>query len=68
MVSNKIVKIPATIWSKNVMIEANVVNNDIPLLLSRDSMKRANMIVNFNTDKAVLFGEEVSLHSTKCEH
>jgi transposase InsO family protein len=68
VVSNKVVKIPGIIGSKHVTIEENVVNNDIPLLLSRNSMKKANMIVDFNTDKAVLFGEEVSLHSTKCGH
>ena len=68
VVSYKMVKIPATIGTKNVTIEASVVDNDIPLLLSRNSMKKANMIVDFNTDKAVLFGEEVSLHSTKCGH
>ena len=46
-----------------MIIETNFVNNYIPLLLSRNNMKKANMIVNFNTDKAMLFGEEVLVHS-----
>ena len=68
VVSTQVVKIPAVIGSKEIMIKTNVVNNDIPLLLSRDSMKKGNMIMNFKTDKAVILGEEIPLHSTKCGH
>ena len=59
---------PAIIGNKAISIKANVVKNDIPLLLSRDSMKRANTVMNFCTDKAMMVDEEISLYSTQGGH
>ena len=52
VVSKKKVLFPAVIGKKEITIEANVVRNDIPLLLSRDSMKRADTVMCFGSDKA----------------
>ena len=39
--SSKLVKFPVVTGSQKFLIEANVVKNELPLLLSRQSMKRA---------------------------
>ena len=36
-------KIPANIGSKQFMIETDIINDDIPLLLSKSSMKKGEM-------------------------
>ena len=59
--STEIVKFPAVIGTKQVMTEANIVKNDIPLLLSQASMKRAKMVSEFETDTAEVLGKP-SLH------
>ena len=66
--STEIVKFPAVIGTKKVMIEANIVKNDIPLLLSRASMKRAQMVLNFETDTAEFLGNKVNLYCTSSGH
>ena len=68
VVSKKKVLFPAVIGKKEITIEANVVSNDIPLLLSRDSMKRADTVMCFGSDKARMCGEEIDLFSTSCGH
>ena len=45
--SMKKMKIPARIGSKDVNIETDVVNTNIPLLLSKESMKKANAEIKF---------------------
>ena len=66
--STETVKLPAVIGTKKVMIEANIVKNDIPLLLSRTSMKRAEMALDFETDTAKALGNKVNLHCTSSGH
>jgi transposase InsO family protein len=60
--------IPAVVAGKNVDIQAEVVKADIPLLLSKDSMKKAGMILDLNNDSAVVFGRKVELESTSSGH
>ena len=62
------VSLPAMIGSSEVIINADVVDSDIPLLLSRDSMKRANMNLNFETDTITAFGEKIPLITTTSGH
>ena len=50
------------------MIEANTVKNDIPLLLSRASMKRAQMVLDFQTDTAEVLGNKVNIHCNSSGH
>ena len=42
--------------------------NEIPLLLSKASMKRAKLILNFNEDNATILGQKVRLHCTSSGH
>ena len=68
VVSTEAVSIPAVIGAKQIQIKANVVDNNIPLLLSRDSMKKGNTVIDFCNDKAIILGQEVKLYSTKGGH
>ena len=47
---------------KMCKIEANVIAKDIPLLLSKNSLKKADAIIDMKNDKAFIFGKEVKLH------
>ena len=64
VVSTQKVKIPAVIGRVKKNIDANVVLNSIPLLLSRDSMKKGGTVIDFCQDKANNLGQEVSLYCT----
>ncbi|CAL4065493.1 unnamed protein product, partial [Meganyctiphanes norvegica] len=50
---------PVIIGAKRVMIKANVVKNEIPLLLSKASMIRAKLVLNFNNDTAEILGQRL---------
>ena len=50
------------------MIKTDVTNSDTPLLLSRASMKRADMKPNFKDDTASVFGKTIELVVTKNGH
>ena len=66
VISNKVVKFPAVLGNEKVFIEANTVVNEIPLLMSRSSMKKAQMIINF--DMAQINGNQVKLNCTSTDH
>ena len=61
-------KIPARIGSKSISIMTDVVDTNIPLLLSKDSMKSAKTEINFVTDEVKMFGETQNVHFTKSGH
>ena len=62
------VVIPAQIGEKKCNINTDVVDSDIPLLLSKESLKRARTILNLEEDKAEMFQEPVPLHLTSSGH
>lgn len=43
------------------MLNTDVVVTDIPLLLSRTSMKNADMTLDLKNDKVTIFGETIRL-------
>ena len=57
--SSKLVKFPVVIGSQKFFIEANVGKNELPLLLSRQSMKRAEMIIDFSNDMVNVGGKDI---------
>lgn len=61
-------KIPATLVGRNVMIVTDVVDTDIPLLLSKSAMKRAGISIDIVNDTAVVFGITVKLNLTGSGH
>ena len=62
------VKLPITLGDKNVKLICDIVEVNIPLLLSKESMKKANTVLDFNKDVAVMFGQELPLISTSSGH
>ena len=49
-------------------MNTDVVPNDIPLLLSRKTMKTANITFDFKNDNTIIFGEPEQLIVTKPQH
>ena len=66
--SIKKVTVPAKIGSKNIQIETDVIKTDIPMLLSKSSMKTANAKIDFLTDKVEMLGEQIDLKFTSSGH
>ena len=60
--------IPIVIGTTKTKMNVDIVPSNIPLLLSRDSMKRANMQLNFENDTITAFGQSVNLIVTKSGH
>ena len=53
-------KLPAHIGSK-CSNETDVVECELPLLLSKNAMKKANTGINFQNDKVTMFGKDINL-------
>ena len=68
IMSRQKVKIPGKIGSRNVLIDACVVEKDLPLLLSSLSMKKAGAVIDFKSDRMRFQGQWVDLMETKSEH
>ena len=60
--------IPAMIAGKEVTIQTDVIAADIPLLLSRKSMKTAGVKIDLTNDTANIFGKSVMLNTTSSGH
>ena len=60
----KCAHLPAYFGSQQVSIKADIVEAEIPLLLSKASMKKAGMQIDFENDKATAFGESIPLQTT----
>ena len=68
VVSETSVQIPAYIDSRRITINTSLVDNDIPLLLSRSAMKRAGMTINFDKDTAIILGSLIKLTISSSGH
>ncbi|XDV39471.1 hypothetical protein PO909_008715, partial [Leuciscus waleckii] len=66
--SGKRVKIPAKIGNMKCNIETEVVPINIPLLLSKTSLKRAGTVLDMEIDSAVMFNQPVKLDFTSSGH
>ena len=51
-----------------VIIDTDIASNKVPLLLSRESMKTANMHLNFQDDTVSALGQTINLMVTKSGH
>ena len=47
------------------MLETDVVEADIPCLLSKADLKRAGTVLKLKTDQAEIFGRTIDLESTR---
>ena len=66
--SIKQVMLPCVVAGVDVYIVTDVVEAEIPLLLSRGAMKKAGTSINFNNDTAVMLGKKVLLNCTSSGH
>ena len=58
----------SNVKSRNVMVNTNAVASDIPLLLLRKSMIKANMKLDFKNNNEVTFDQPIQLLLTKLGH
>ena len=61
-------KIPGCIGKNKILIEANIVDKDLPLLLSKASLKKAGAMLDFKNDKMLFNGEAIDLFETRSKH
>jgi hypothetical protein len=66
--ATKRVSIPAKIGSTRCRIDVEVVDVDIPLLLSKDSLKKARASLDIEHDKVVMFEELINVDFTSSGH
>ncbi|ESO98891.1 hypothetical protein LOTGIDRAFT_158847 [Lottia gigantea] len=66
--SLKMVKIPIVMGRQRCMLEVEVVDTNIPLLLSRSSLKKADASLDLKNDSATMFGHNVRLDFTASGH
>ena len=66
--SLKCVTVPCSIGGMRGNIKTDVVDCNIPLLLSKKSMKKANMIVNFGSDQVTAYGRHIDLGTSSSGH
>ena len=54
--SQKRARIPALIWDKSCLTEMEIVKQNIPLFLSKSSLKKAETVLDMKMDQGVMFG------------
>lgn len=64
----KKVLLPLNIAEKDILLETEVVPSNVPLLLSKETMKKANARLNFDKDTISLFGVEQVMVCTTSGH
>ena len=62
------VQLPVTIVGEKTFITTDVVDSDIPLLLSKPDMKRFGVKLDLETDTANIFGKKIELETTSSGH
>ena len=62
------IRFPIYIGSKKVLLDADVLEHDLPLLLSKATLKRANARLNTEDDTITLLGETIKLINTSSGH
>ena len=60
--------LPCVITDIEVSIITDVVNSDIPLLFSKDAMKRAGTCLNFKDDTVTMLKRKIPLSCTSSGH
>ena len=68
VMSTEKTKIPGCIGQSKIMIEANIVEKDLPLLLSKASLKKAGAVLDFTNDTLKFNGECINLFETQSKH
>ena len=61
-------RIPVNLCGQDIYLDTHVVDNDIPLLLSGESMRKMKMNIEIENDRITAFGGEETLITTKSGH
>ena len=57
-------QIPAKLAGKDIYITTDVVESDVPLLISKSAMKKAGMELNLENETAEIYGVKIVLNET----
>ena len=68
VVAKRSAVIPVVIGNETIHITTDIVELDVPFLLSRAAMKKLNMIINFGTDSVTFHGITYPLNVTSSGH
>ena len=68
VMSTKKALLPMMIGKKNIHLATEIVPTDVPLLLSKETMKTAEADIDFKTDSITLFGNKQDLICTSSGH
>ncbi len=63
-----IYKIPVIIANEIYELDVDVIDSDIPLLMSKDHMKKLGIAINLVNDTATANGKPIKLHTTSAGH
>ena len=66
--SLKSVSIPAQIGKREVSIKTDVIDNELPLLLSKEAMKKAQTKIDFTKDKINILSQKMDIKFTSSGH
>ena len=66
--SQKKVIFPAYIGKKKITISTHVIGNELPLLLSKDAMKKAMTTIDFGNDRVKMLDQTLNLQFTTSGH
>lgn len=66
--SSEVARIPITLGSHKVLLDVDIVEKEIPLLLSKKSMKKCKAIIDTEEDIVEVFGEKIKLMNTSTGH
>ena len=66
--AHELVRFPAVIGEKKVLIKSDVVDGDLPLLFSKESLKQAGSNLNFIDDTLEILGQKLNLTITESGH
>ena len=68
VISNELIVIPIQLGSYKLKLSTCVVDSDVPLLLSRVSLKRAHAQIDFKNDKLLVYDEPVDVFISENGH
>ena len=66
--SKKKVKFPARVAGVDFLVNADIIEAEIPLLLSKGAMKKAGVIIDLKKDEVIMFGKKVRVLVTNLGH
>ena len=60
--------VPVNVGGKNTFLEMDIVDAPIPLLLSKQAMKKAGAVIDTRDDTILIFGKKIDLRTVQAGH